>query len=372
MRCDGTAVVAADATPLIGGSSRAISPVLCQRIVAVLIACAAFAGSAYRWLPAWLESPLPFVAPLDVYALFVDSTAVSLTVYAGGEYAPWRSTVDAIRTDRTLWRRMHLENFNSVPPDLRAEGLDALLEANRAVMTNPRLWDKMSVRDWDLVPQPVRTVAYRQMVAYWTGLYDVGGRYGIPPALVSDTVAAIIMSESWLDHRAIHRDRSGNVDIGLAQASGFARARLRELYNQGVVDVDFTTEDYFNPWSATRFVALWFSLLLDEAAGDLDLAVRAYNRGIANAFDDRGSAYLAAVKRRLHRFIRNNEAPDAWAYVWHAARTIEQDEWPWMSFGHTVSARALSQVCSLGSLLQETASHERGERSLTYAPIESN
>jgi hypothetical protein len=47
----------------------------------------------------------------------------------GGEYAPWRSTVHAIRTDAPLWQRMHLENWNSVPPDLRAQGLDALLEA---------------------------------------------------------------------------------------------------------------------------------------------------------------------------------------------------------------------------------------------------
>jgi hypothetical protein len=288
-------------------------------------------ASGYLWVRASLETALPYVAPLNIYALSVDSTPISLTVYAGGEYAAWRSTVHAIRTDAALWRRMHLENWNSVPPDLRAQGLDALLEANRSVMANPRLWDTMTVHEWDLVPQPVRTLAYRQMVAYWTGFYDVGHRYGIAPGLVSDTTAAIVMSESWFDHRAIRWDRSGNVDVGLAQASDFARARMRELHRQRVVDVDLLTEDYYNPWSATRFAAIWFSLLLDEAAGDLDLAVRAYNRGIANALDDRGSAYLEAVRRRLHRFIRNNDAPAAWAHVWHSGRAIEREEWPWMS-----------------------------------------
>jgi len=297
-------------------------------MIALLLVYATAVGAL--WRQRYLDIRPPRVAPVDLYAAAVDWSPVTVTYSAADALIAWTTTADDVRRNVMLWRRMRLVNWNEVPEPVRQQSLDNMFERYRGVLLNPAAWDVMDEHDWDLVPQPMRTVAYREMVAYWAGYYDVGERYGLSPRLVSDTLAAIVMSESWFEHRGHYVNRDATTDIGLGAASDFARHRLRQLHAQGIVDVALSDDDYLDPWKATRFVAIWMSLLLDEARGDLDLAVRAYNRGIGHARDSLGTAYLEMVNRRLERFIRNAGTPAAWDYVWRRARALERQDWPWM------------------------------------------
>jgi len=254
----------------------------------------ALAMTGYAWLYQRFDSRPPDVPSIDPYRALFDLTPIAVTVTAGDQRVQWDTSIHEVRTDWTLWRRMHLADWNAVPPVLRQEAIDNMLDKYRPILMSPSKWDAMGPSDWDLVPQPVRTVAYRQMVAYWSGYYDVGIKYGIPSRRIADNLAAIVMSESWFDHRAVFTNDDGTKDIGLA----------------------------------------------DEAAGNLEIAIRAYHRGIGNAHDDLGAQYLETVQHRLTRFIRNQDAPPAWDYVWRRALAIEEQEWPWIRRSRS-SPRAL-------------------------------
>jgi hypothetical protein len=286
--------------------------------------------TARSWLDALLVIPLPVVAPPSVEAAFLDSAPLTVTISPPGWQLPWPTTSDALLRDATLWRMMHVADWNRVPDDLRERGLDAMLARYQAILVSPSAWDAMTAGDWDRIPQPIRMMAFRYMAQYWAGYYDVGQPEGLSPALVGDTIQAIVMSESWFEHRTVAVNLNGTRDLGLAGASDFARGRLRVLHAAGVVDFGPEDAAYFNPWVSTRFAAVWFQLMLQEAGGNLDRAIGAYNRGIALADDDLGLAYRAMVLRRRATFIRNQHAPVAWDYLWRRAREIERQAWPWM------------------------------------------
>jgi hypothetical protein len=287
------------------------------------------ASSAYDAFRQAATASGPRVAPLDLSNVMYAPATITVPVAAGFEFAPWRTSEAELLSNAFLWRRMHLAEWNAVPNRLREQALERMFLRYRATLFAPSVWDTMDAADWDRIPQPMRIVAFKQMVAYWAGYYGVGVEYGLPRRLVADTLAAIVMSESWFDHRAVVVNRYGNRDLGLAQASDYARERMRRLYAAGHVDVELTDDDYFNPWLATRFVAIWMSLLLAETDGHLDAAIAAYHRGSANANDSLGRAYLDIVRQRRTRYIRNHDASDAWDYLWRTARTLQDSLWPW-------------------------------------------
>jgi hypothetical protein len=145
-------------------------------------------------------------------------------------------------------------------------------------------------------------------------------------------------------------NRWGNRDLGVAQAADCTRTRMIALYDAGVVDVRFEDEDYFDPWKGTRFVALWVGLLLDEVHGDLEMAVRAYHRGSARALRGEGTEYLEAMKRRLHRFVRNEDRRGAWDYVWNRDRVLTAQSRPWLSAPSDGARRGHEPVDIVGAL----------------------
>jgi hypothetical protein len=87
----------------------------------------------------------------------------------------------------------------------------------------------------------------------------------------------------------------------------------------GMIRFAPSENDYFNPWVATRVATVWFKRELIRADGDVELAIRAYHRGIDAAMDKKGDVYLAGVLRLREQYVRGQTASASWRFL---ARTI--------------------------------------------------
>lgn len=260
----------------------------------------------------WAAVPLPAVKTVDVFAALFDTRPLTVTITIMWQKLPlvvprWQFVVD-----QTIWLRMNVEDWDHLPEDIRGAGIDAMLARYGALVSARRTWPTMTATDWDIVPPTIRAMAFVGMIEQWLKVYDVGEAYELDPRDVTRTAKAIAMSESWFNHRAAAVNRDGSRDIGLGGASEFARDVVRRWHADGRVDFTFTDQEYFNPWKATRWLAFWFGLMIDEARGDLDLAVRAYNWGIGRAEAGEGHDYLALVRRRRTRYFEGPSFSPTW------------------------------------------------------------
>lgn len=265
-----------------------------------------------------IRTPLAPAIRLD--NVFFDQTPTAITRSLGWEHISVTVPAWRLRSDRTLWLRMGLEDWDSVPGDLRLAALDRLFDVYGDRLGGPPVWNRMTALDWDLVPPPVRVVAILRMIHARVAQMAGPGFDRRAKADLSDTIAAIVMVESWFDHRAVNINPRGDRDLGLAQASAWCRGSLARLYRQGLIDFTLADGEYFDPWVATRVATFWFLRMLTEADGDLGLAIRAYHRGISRARQGAGQEYLEAVISKRLRYIRNTGAPPTWRSVFERVR----------------------------------------------------
>lgn len=256
---------------------------------------------------------IPAVAPAPALLLSVSDrrlVAITLTTPAWSKVRRV-VTAEALRTDRRLWRQMHVGDWDRVPHDIREPALRRMIDAYAPVFEGPQRWRQMSAGDWDDVPQPIRAMAYLRMIWHWAAAERVGVEFGLEPRRVAHSIGAIVMAESWFQHRAINENEWGR-DLGLAQCSTFCQRMMAVMALVGAVRFAPTEADYFNPWVTTRVATVWFERELHRAAGDVDLAIRAYHRGIDDAWDEKGSAYLERVLRLRAGYVRGQTASPAW------------------------------------------------------------
>ena len=263
-----------------------------------------------------LPEPAQDLWPIPRFVLpAVDITLAETEEMDGWTPVPLVVTAEEVRTDVWLWRRLFFHNWDRFATPLREEGLTAMLSRFRRPLLGPVAWDHMDAGDWDRVPQPVRAMAVFGMTDCWHGHYRPGRAFGLDARSVRDRLHAIAMAESWFEHRAVQENDDGTRDLGITQASDYARNRIRVLHIRGKSDFGLAEDDYFDPWKATRALVYWFSLMLEETAGDLDAATRAYHVGGDRALAGRGGDYLDNITRVEREYVGGSAPSPTWTWL---------------------------------------------------------
>lgn len=240
---------------------------------------------------------------IAVTTSLADRRPLDVTVTRNWKKVRVESSPDELTGSPSIWMDMHFADWDRLPADVRDRGLARLRHRFRTAVAGPAVWSAMSAEDWDAVPQPIRMVVFPLMIEHWVNHYALGRAFQLIDARITETVSAIVMAESWFQHRADVVNEWGNRDVGLGQCSNRCRRDLARIADRGLLDFSFEDDDYLNPWHATRAAVVWFGRELARAEGDVDLAIRAYHRGFEAAARGEGEEYADNVRRLRRTYL---------------------------------------------------------------------
>ena len=103
-----------------------------------------------EWLRVAVAERTPPIAGVSMETILRDSTPVTASVTVAGTRIPWDTTAHDLRHNVTLWRSMHVADWNDLPTPVREQALDNMLARYRPVLMTPSVWDAMSASEWDL------------------------------------------------------------------------------------------------------------------------------------------------------------------------------------------------------------------------------
>ena len=301
----------------------------------------------------------PAPRPLSVYDALADRRPLDVTVTRNWKKVRFESSADELTAAPSIWMEMHFGDWDRLPADVRKRGLARLRHRFINAVAGPVQWSTMTPTDWDAVPQPIRMVVFPLMIEWWVDHYALGAADGLSHRLMADTVSAIVMAESWFQHRADVVNEWGNRDVGLGQCSNRCRKDLARMAAAGLVEFAFSDDDYLNPWHATRAAVVWFGLELARAEGDVDLAIRAYHRGFNAAARGDGEEYGRNVRRLRHKYFSSTSPRSpTWQRLaaWARSNTLQRAVAPRAAMDVAVaSARSTTEPREHGSAVSQLA-----------------
>src|SRR3989338_5668688 len=247
---------------------------------------------------------IPEVSPISAHSVFIDDAPLEARITANWAKIPVVITRRDIESDGFFWRNTYFDDWDILPEELRCSGIEKMIEKYGYLISNPTMWQQMTHHDWDYVPPLVRAMAYMKMVDYWSEYHRIGSKFGFDAKDISDTVKAIVMAESWFEHRGLTINKDGTKDLGLSVATDGTRKAMPRLYGLRIED-----NNYFDPFRATEVAVLWFDRMLLESRGEEELAVRAYYRGILKAKQGGGIDYGKRVDTLKNNYVTNTNCP---------------------------------------------------------------